>query len=147
MHHGTAHTLYRVMKETKALFSSSGVHVMRNYWFFFPLQQVPFTTSLRRPCLLYRCHFPIISIYFIVCVLPSVAMFTLYWIVKRSVAESVLDRASVHTRNAAFEAFSGPEQCCFSPLLKVECSVLDRFLNLQGGSKFLTHTLSNRIGQ
>ena len=55
-------------------------------------------------------------------------MFTLYRIVKWSVAESVLDRASVHTRNAAFEAFSAPEQYCSAPLLKVERSVLDRFL-------------------
>ena len=31
-------------------------------------------------------------------------MFTLYRIVKRSVAESVLDRASVHNRNHTFEA-------------------------------------------
>ena len=36
-------------------------------------------------------------------------MFTLYRIVKWSVAESVPDRASVHTRNAAFEAVSGEE--------------------------------------
>ena len=56
------------------------------------------------------------------------AMFTLYRIVKRSVAESVPDRASVHTRNAAFEAVSAPEQCCSAPLLKVERSVSDRFL-------------------
>ena len=52
------------------------------------------------------------------------AMFTLYWIVKRSVAESVLDRASVHT---AFEAVSAPEQYCSAPLLKVERSVSDGF--------------------
>ena len=56
------------------------------------------------------------------------AMFTLYRIVKRSVAESVLDRASVHTRSAVFEAFSAPEQYCFAPLFKVERSVSDRFL-------------------
>ena len=56
------------------------------------------------------------------------AMFTLYWMVKRSVSESVPDRASVHTRNAAFEAVSAPEQYCSSPLLKVERSVSDRFL-------------------
>ena len=55
-------------------------------------------------------------------------MFTLYRIVKRSVAESVSDRASVHTWNAAFEAFSAPEQYCTAPLLKVERSVSDRFL-------------------
>ena len=55
-------------------------------------------------------------------------MFTLYRIVKRSVAESVPDRASVHTRNAAFEAFSAPEQYCSAPLLNVERSVSDRFL-------------------
>ena len=47
---------------------------------------------------------------------------------KWSVAESVPDRASVHTRNAAFEAFSAPEQYCSAPLLKVERSVSDRFL-------------------
>ena len=39
----------------------------------------------------------------------SMAMFTLYRIVKRSIAESVPDRASVHTRNAVFEAVSVPE--------------------------------------
>ena len=56
------------------------------------------------------------------------AMFTLYRIVKRSATESVLDRASVHTRNAAFEAVSAPEQYCSAPLLKVERFVSDRFL-------------------
>ena len=55
-------------------------------------------------------------------------MFTLYRIVKRSVAESVPDRASVHARNAAFGAVSAPEQNCSAPLLKVERSVSDRFL-------------------
>ena len=55
-------------------------------------------------------------------------MFTLYQIVKRSFTESVPDKASVHTRNAAFEAVSAPEQYCSAPLLKVECSVSDRFL-------------------
>ena len=55
-------------------------------------------------------------------------MFTLYRIVKRSVAERVPDRASVHTRNAALEAFSAPKQFCSAPLLKVERSVSDRFL-------------------
>ena len=59
---------------------------------------------------------------------PIQAMFTLYRIVKRSVAESVPDRASVHTRTAAFEAVSAPEQYCSAPLLKVERSVSDRFL-------------------
>ena len=47
---------------------------------------------------------------------------------KRSVTKSVPDRVSVHTRNAAFEAVSAPEQYCSAPLLKVECSVSDRFL-------------------
>ena len=55
-------------------------------------------------------------------------MFTLYRIVKRSATERVLDRASVHTRNAAFEAVSAPEQYCSAPLLKVERSVSDSFL-------------------
>ena len=50
-------------------------------------------------------------------------MFTLYRIVKWSVAESVPDRASVHTRNASFEAFSATEQYCSAPLFKVERSV------------------------
>ena len=55
-------------------------------------------------------------------------MFTLYRIVKWSVAESVPDRFSVHTGNAAFEAVSSPEQYCSAPLLKVERYVPDRFL-------------------
>ena len=55
-------------------------------------------------------------------------VFTLYRIVKRSVAENVSDRASVHTGNAAFESASAPEQNCSTPLLKVERSVSDRFL-------------------
>ena len=55
-------------------------------------------------------------------------MFTLYRIVKRSVAESVPDRASVHIKNAAFEAVSAQDQYCSAPLLKVERSVSDRFL-------------------
>ena len=54
-------------------------------------------------------------------------MFTLYRIVKRSFAGSVPDRASVHTRNSAFEAISAPEQNCTAPLLKVERSLSDRF--------------------
>ena len=52
-------------------------------------------------------------------------MFTLYQIVKRSV---VPDRASVHTRNAAFKVVCAPEQYCSAPLLRVERSVSDRFL-------------------
>ena len=55
-------------------------------------------------------------------------MFTLYRIAKRSVAKRVLDRASVHTRNAAFKAVSAPQQYCSAKLLKVERSVSDRFL-------------------
>ena len=55
-------------------------------------------------------------------------VFTLYQIVKRSVAESVPDRASVHSRNAVFEVVSAPEQNCWAPLLKVERSVSARFL-------------------
>ena len=55
-------------------------------------------------------------------------MFTQYRTVKQSLAESVPDRASVHTRNAAFEAVSAPEQYCSAPLFKVERSVSERFL-------------------
>ena len=59
--------------------------------------------------------------------IPLMLMFTLHQIVKQSVAESVPDSASVHTRKAAFEAVSAPEQYCSTPLLKVERSLLDRF--------------------
>ena len=64
------------------------------------------------------------------------AIFTLYRIVKRSVTESVPDRASVHTRNAAFEAVSAPEQYCSALLLKVERSVSDRFLKRSESSVY-----------
>ena len=47
---------------------------------------------------------------------------------KRSVTESVPDKASVHTKNATFEAVSALEQYCSAPLLKVERPVSDRFL-------------------
>ena len=50
------------------------------------------------------------------------AMFTLYRVVKRGVAESVPDRTSIHTRNAVLETVSAPEQYCSSPLLKVKRS-------------------------
>ena len=43
-------------------------------------------------------------------------------------SQSVPDRASVHTRNTAFEAVSAREQYCSVPLLKVERSASDRFL-------------------
>ena len=71
-------------------------------------------------------------------------MFTLYRIVKRSVAESVPDRASVHTRNAAFEAVSAPEQYCSAPLLKVERSVSESSLNTFIGAEIATEP---RIGK
>ena len=58
----------------------------------------------------------------------SRVMFTLYRIVKWSVAESVQDRSSAQTKNTALEAFSDPEQYCSAPLLKVERSVSDRLL-------------------
>ena len=48
----------------------------------------------------------------------SQAMFTLYWILKQSVAETVPDKDSVHTRNAAFGTISDPEQDYFVPFLK-----------------------------
>ena len=68
-------------------------------------------------------------------------MFTLYRIAKQSVAESVLDKASVHTRSAAFEAVSAPKQNCSAPLLKVERSVSDRFLKRSESS---VNTLSEQ---
>ena len=45
-------------------------------------------------------------------------MFTLYRIVKRNAAETVSDKASVHTRNATFETISAPDQDCFAPFLE-----------------------------
>ena len=53
-------------------------------------------------------------------------MLTLYWMVKRSEAESVPDRASVHTRNASFKALTAPKDCCSVLLLK--CGTSDKFL-------------------
>ena len=48
---------------------------------------------------------------------------------KRSVAESVADSASVQTRNAASKQFnSAPKQYCSAPLLTLERSVSDRIL-------------------
>ena len=58
----------------------------------------------------------------------SKAMFTLYRIVKWYIAESISDRASVHSRNTAFKAFSALEQYCSTWLLKVDCSVSDKVL-------------------
>ena len=55
-------------------------------------------------------------------------VFTPYKIVKQSVTESVPGRASVHTRNADFEAVPAPEQNCSTSQLKVEHSVSDGFL-------------------
>ena len=60
---------------------------------------------------------------------------------KRSVAENVPDRASVHTRSAAFEAVSAPEHNCSAPLLKVQRSVSDRFLKRSESS---VNTLSEQ---
>ena len=71
-------------------------------------------------------------------------MFTQYRTVKRSVAESVPYRASVHTRNAAFEAVSAPEQYCSAPLFKVERSVSDRFLKRSESS--LNTSIGAEIG-
>ena len=51
--------------------------------------------------------------------LKAKAMFILYWIVKRSVAEIVPDKASVHTMNATFGRISVPEQDYFAPFSKV----------------------------
>ena len=45
-------------------------------------------------------------------------MFTLYRIVKRSVAETVPNKASVHTGNATFGTISAPEQDYFAQFLK-----------------------------
>ena len=49
---------------------------------------------------------------------------------KRSVAESLPGRTSVHTSNASFKVVSAPEQYCSAPLVKVERSLSDRYLKL-----------------
>ena len=46
------------------------------------------------------------------------SMFTLYRMVKRSVAETVPDEASVDTKRATFGTISAPEQDYFAPVLK-----------------------------
>ena len=46
------------------------------------------------------------------------AMLTPYRVVKRSVAETVPDKAFVHIRNATFGTISVPEQGYFAPCLK-----------------------------
>ena len=46
-------------------------------------------------------------------------------VVKQSIAESVLNGASAHTKNAVFDAVSAPEPVL---LCSAECSVSDRFL-------------------
>ena len=71
------------------------------------------------------------------------AMFTLYRIVKRNVAESVPDRASVYAKNAAFEAVSAPEQYCSAPLLKVERSA-ESSLNTFIGAEIATEPRSGK---
>ena len=65
---------------------------------------------------------------------------------KRSVAESVPNRAFVHTGNAAFEAVSALVQYCSAPLLKVERSVSDRFLKPSGIKSEHFHRSRNCIG-
>ena len=45
-------------------------------------------------------------------------MVTLYRIVKRSVTESVLDRASVHNRDATFGTICAPKKDYFAQLVK-----------------------------
>ena len=45
-------------------------------------------------------------------------MLTLYWIVKWNVAETVPERASVHTRNATFGTIPALEHDYFAPFLK-----------------------------
>ena len=64
----------------------------------------------------------------------SEVVLTLFQIVKRSVAESVPDRASSHNRSAALQAVSVMEQNCSAPLLKLERSVSDRLLKLSESS-------------
>ena len=54
------------------------------------------------------------------------AMFTLYWIVKRSVVEGVSNRASVHTKNATLGIIFALEPDLFAPLTKYVVSATQR---------------------
>ena len=66
-------------------------------------------------------------------------MFTLYPIVKRSVAETVSDKASVHTRNGTFGTISAPDQYYF-------CSIFKNSNNLQrNGALVPVHTVSDQF--
>ena len=61
-------------------------------------------------------------------------VFTLYRIVKLSVAKCVLNRAPVHTGNASSGTIFVPEQDCSAALLKMERVVSDKFLKRSGPS-------------
>ena len=65
-------------------------------------------------------------------------MFTLYGIVKRSVAETVPERVSIHTRSATFGTISAPEQDYYSPFLEEE--YLQR-----NGTLVSVHTLKGAV--
>ena len=55
-------------------------------------------------------------------------VFTLYWIMKRSIAKCVSGRVPVHIGNTIARAIFIPVQECPAPLLKVESPVPDSFL-------------------
>ena len=57
---------------------------------------------------------------------------------KRTVAETVLDKASVHTRNASFGTISAPEQDYFAPFSKDVIPVTQR-------SSFSVHTVLDQF--
>ena len=59
-------------------------------------------------------------------------MSTLCRVVKRSAAKCVSDNASVHNGNASSGTILPAEQDCFTPLLKVERPVSERFLKRSG---------------
>ena len=47
-------------------------------------------------------------------------MLTLYWIVKQSVAETVVNKASVNTRNSTLGTISGREQDYVAPFQQMQ---------------------------
>ena len=65
-------------------------------------------------------------------------MFTLYQIVKRSIAETVPDKVFVHTRNATFGTISAPEQDYLAPFSKDVIPAMQR-------SSYSVHTVPDQF--
>ena len=76
-------------------------------------------------------------------------MFTLYRIVKQSVAKCISDSGSLRTGNASSGTIFAPEQDCTAPLLKVERPISDRLFIPSGLSMntFVRAEIAQVIGK